>query len=88
MSQMGCRGLCRRFCLDETIRGQSNSRRHSQAGIQNTPDQARDARVIDIRSNAFGFSLVARAETGLIRLRRSYGVTKALVNPCKIRRSH
>jgi len=65
MPQMGCRRFCRRFLLDEVVRGKSNSRRHSEAGIQNTPDQARDARVINVRSDAFRFGLVARAEAGL-----------------------
>ena len=68
MPQVGCGGLCRRLCPDETVRGQSNSRRYPQAGIQNTADQARHARFIDIRSNAFRVGVAARAEIGLIRL--------------------
>ena len=68
MPQVGCGGFRRRFCPDETVRGQSYSRRHSQAGIQNTADQARHARFIDIRSNAFRVGVAARAEIGLIRL--------------------
>ena len=70
MPQVGCGGFRRRFCPDETVRGQSNSRRHSQASIQNTADQARHARFIDIRSNAFGFGVAARAEIGLIHVRQ------------------
>ena len=64
---MGCRRFRRRFCPDETVRGQSNSRRYSQARIQNTADETRDVRVIDIRSDALRFGLVAGAEAGLIR---------------------
>lgn len=73
MPQVGCGGLYRRLCPDETVRGQSNPRRHSQTSVQNTADQARNIRVIDIRSGAFRFSLAARAEIGLIRLRQGYG---------------
>lgn len=72
MPQVGCGGFRRRFCLDETLRGQSDSRRHSQTSIQTAADQARHARVIDIRSNAFGVGVAARAEIGLIRLREGY----------------
>jgi len=73
MPQVGCGGLCRRLCPDETVRGQSYSRRYSQASIQNTADQARHIRVIDIRSCVFRVSLVARTEIGLIRFRQGYG---------------
>ena len=73
MPQMGCGRLCRRLCPDETVRGQSNSRRHPQASIQNTADQARDVRLIHLRSDAFRFGLVTGAKTGLIRLRQGYG---------------
>lgn len=66
MPQMGCGGLCRRLLPDESVRGQSDSRGHSETGFQNTPDQARNSRLIDIRSDAFGFSVAARAKTGLI----------------------
>ena len=66
MPQMGCGRLCRRLCPDEIVRGQSNSRRHPEASVQNTADQARHARVIDVRSNAFRVGVAARAETGLI----------------------
>ena len=72
---MGCRRFRRGFCPDETVRGQSHSRRYSQARFQNTADEARNIRVIDIRSGAFRFSLVAGAETGLIRVRQGGGVT-------------
>jgi len=65
MSQMGCGGLYRRLLFDESVRGQSDSRGHSETGIQNTPDQARNPRLIDIRSDAFGFSVAARAKIGL-----------------------
>ncbi len=68
MPQVGCGGLCRRLCADETVRGQSYSRRYSQASIQNTADQARHPGFIDIRSNAFRVGVAARAEIGLIRL--------------------
>ena len=73
MPEVGCGGFRRRFRPDETVRSQSNSRRHSQAGIQNTADQARHIRVIDIRSCVFRVSLVARTEIGLIRFRQVYG---------------
>ena len=73
MPEVGCGGFRRRFRPDETVRGKSNSRRHSQAGIQNTADQARHIRVIDIRSCVFRVSLVARTEIGLIRFRQVYG---------------
>jgi hypothetical protein len=65
MPQMGCGGLYRRLLSDESIRGKSDSRRHSETGIQNTPDQARNPRIIDIRSDAFSFGVVARAKIGL-----------------------
>jgi hypothetical protein len=73
MPQVGCSGLRRRLCPAQIIRGQSPSRRHSQTSVQTTADQARHARFIDIRSNAFGFGVAARAEIGLIRLRQGYG---------------
>ena len=69
MPQVGCGGFRRRFCLDETVRGESNSRRHSQASIQDSADQARHSRFIDFRSNAFRVGVAARTEIGLIRLR-------------------
>jgi len=65
MPQMGRRRFRRGFCPDEIVRGESHSRRYSQARFQNTADEARNIRVIDIRSGAFRFSLVAGAETGL-----------------------
>ena len=65
MPEVGCGGFRRRFRPDETVRGQSNSRRHSQAGIQNTADQARHIRAIDIRCSVLRFGLVARTEIGL-----------------------
>src|SRR5262249_46153254 len=43
----------------------------------NTPDQARHARFVDIRSNAIGVGVAARAEIGLIRLRQRLRRTKA-----------
>jgi hypothetical protein len=73
MPQVGCGGFRRRFCPDETVRGQSNSRRHPETCIQNTADQARHARFIDIRSNAFRVGVAAGAEIGLIRLRQGCG---------------
>jgi len=65
MPQVGCGGFRRRFCPAEIIRGQSSSRRHSQTSVQNTADEARHARFIDIRSNAFRFGVAAGAEIGL-----------------------
>jgi hypothetical protein len=73
MPQVGSGGFYPCFRPDETVRGQSNSRRYSQAGFQNTADEARDADLIHVRSHAFGFGLAARAEAGLIRLRQGYG---------------
>ena len=73
MPQVGCGRFRRRLCAAEIIRGQPSSRRHSQTSVQNTADQARHARFIDIRSDAFGFGVAARAEIGLIRLRQDYG---------------
>lgn len=73
MPQVGCGGFRRRLCPAEIIRGQSSSRRHSQTSVQNTADQARHARFIDIRSNVFGVGVATRAEIGLIRLRQGYG---------------
>jgi hypothetical protein len=67
-------GRCRfhrRVCADEAVRGQSYSRRHSQACLQNPSDQARDIRVIDFRGCAFGPGLAAGAKTGLAPVRRS-----------------
>lgn len=72
MPQVGCGRLRRRLCPAEIIRGQSSSRRHSQTSVQTTADQARHARFIDIRSNAFRVGVAARAEIGLIRLRQGY----------------
>jgi hypothetical protein len=72
MPQVGCGGLCRRLRPAEIIRGQSPSRRHSQTSVQTTADEARHARFIDIRSNAFRVGVAARAEIGLIRLRQGY----------------
>ena len=69
-------GRCRfhrRVCADEAVRGQSNSRRHSQAGLQNTPDEARDIRAIDFCGDALGSGLAARAKAGLVPVRRSLG---------------
>ena len=83
---MGGGRLCRRLRPHETLRGQSYSRRHSKTSVQNTADQARHARFIDIRSNAFRVGLVARAEIGLIRLRQTYA-EEGRVIPYKIRRS-
>jgi len=62
---MGGGRFCRRLFPHETVRGQPYSRRYSQASIQNTADQARHARFIDIRRNAFRVSVAARAEIGL-----------------------
>ena len=73
MPEMGRRRFYRRVCADETVRGQSYSRRHSQACLQNTPDEARDIRVIDFRRDAFGVGLATRAKAGLVAVRRSPG---------------
>ena len=73
MPEMGRCRFYRRLRTDEAVRGQSDSRRHSQACLQNTPDEARNIRAIHIRSGAFRFSLVAGAETGLVPVRSSLG---------------
>jgi hypothetical protein len=73
MPEMGRRRFYRRVCADEAVRGQSYSRRHSQAGLQNTPDEAGDIRVIDFRCDAFGLGLAPRAKAGLVPVRRSLG---------------
>jgi hypothetical protein len=80
---MGRRRFRRGFYPDETVRGESHSRRHSQACFQNKANQARDVRVIDIRGDAFSARMVARAEVGLIRLRQGYAVTEGFVSPCR-----
>jgi hypothetical protein len=69
MPEMGCGRFHRRICADEAVRGQSNSRRHSQARLQNTADEARYVRVVDFRCDAFGPGLAARAKAGLAVLR-------------------
>jgi hypothetical protein len=66
MPEMGRCRFHRCVCADEAVRGQSHSRRHSQARLQNTPDQARDIRVIDFRGDAFGLGLAARAKARLV----------------------
>ena len=63
---MGRGRLCRRVLPYETVRGQSNSRRHSQTGIQDTTDQTRHTRVIDFRGNAFCLGVAPRPKVGLI----------------------
>jgi len=73
MSEMGCCWFHRRFCTDETVRGESYSRRHSQACLQNTSDEACDVRVIDFRCDAFSSGLAAGAEAGLVPVRRCLG---------------
>ena len=65
MPEMGCRRFHRRVCADEAVRGESYSRRHPQAGLQNTSDEASNVRVVDVRRNAFGAGLVTGAEAGL-----------------------
>ena len=62
-------GRCRfhrRVRADEAVRGESYSRRHPKTCLQNTSDEARDPRVVDIRRDAFGAGLVAGAKTGLV----------------------
>ena len=86
MPEVGCGWLCRSLCFDETVRGQSYSRRHSQARVQDTADQARHACFIDVRSNAVRVGVAAGAEIGLIRLRQTYA-EEGQVIPYKIRRS-
>ena len=66
MPQMGRRRFRRRVCAHEAVRGESYSRRHSQACFQNTPDEARDDRIIDFRGDAFSFGLVTGAEARLV----------------------
>jgi hypothetical protein len=55
---------------DEALRGQSSSRRYSQARIQNTAVEARGVSSIDICRDAFGAGLVAGAEARLKKLER------------------
>jgi len=62
---MGRRRFHRCVYADEAVRGEPYSRRHPQACLQNTSDEARDIRVVDIRRDAFGVGLVAGAEAGL-----------------------
>jgi hypothetical protein len=62
---MGCCRIHRRVCADETVRGQSYSRRHPQACLQNTPDEARDIRVINFRRDVFCVGLAPGAEARL-----------------------
>ena len=49
----------------EAVRGQPHSRRYSEARVQNTAVEARGARFIDIRGDAFGPGLAAGAEVRL-----------------------
>lgn len=86
MPQMGRCRLRRRFCPDEALRGQSHSRRHSQACVQNTPDKARNVHFVDVCCNALSAGLAAGTEVGLRDLRRSYGV-EGFVTPYRTRRS-
>ena len=65
MPEMGRCRFYRRVCADEAVRGESYSRRHPQACLKNTSDEACDIRVIDICRDAFGVGLVAGAEAGL-----------------------
>jgi hypothetical protein len=76
MPEMGRRRFHRRVCADETVRGESYSRRHPQACFQNTSDKARNIRVVDFRGNAFRPGLVAGTEAGLALVRRSIGETR------------
>lgn len=71
MPEMGGCRFYRRVCADEAVRGQSYSRRHSQACLQNTPDEARDIRLIHLRRDAFGVGLAPRAKAGLVPVGRS-----------------
>jgi hypothetical protein len=73
MPEMGRGRFYRRVCADEAVRGQSNSRRHSQACLQNTPDEASDIRAIDFRRDAGGVGVAARAKAGLVPVRSSLG---------------
>ena len=66
MPEMGRGRFHRRVCADEAVRGKSYSRRHPQTCLQNTSDEARDLRAIDIRGDAFGPGLAARAKAGLV----------------------
>ena len=78
---MGCCRFHRRVCVDEAVRGESYSRRHPQACLQNTSDEASDIRVVDICRDAFGVGLVAGAEAGLSARADS------VISPHKSRRS-
>ncbi len=62
---MGRRWLRGGVFSDEALRGQSHSRRYSEAGIQDPPVETRRARAIDIRRAAFGLGVVVSAEMGL-----------------------
>lgn len=73
MPEMGRCRFYRRVCADEAVRGQSYSRRHSQACLQNTSDQAGDIRIIHLRCNAFGVGLAPRAKAGLVPVGRTFG---------------
>jgi hypothetical protein len=66
MPEMGRCRFYRRVCADEAVRGESYSRRHPQACVQNTPDEARDIRVIHLRRDAFCVGLAPRAKAGLV----------------------
>jgi hypothetical protein len=72
MFEMGRGRFHRRVCADEAVRGQSYSRRHPQACLQNTSDEAGDVRAIDFCRDAFGVGLVAGAEAGLVPVRRGH----------------
>jgi hypothetical protein len=73
MPEMGGCRFHRGVCTDEAVRGQPYSRRHTQARLQNSPDQARNLRAIDFCGDAFGPGLAAGAKTGLVPVRRSLG---------------
>ena len=65
MPEMGRCRFYRRVCADEAVRGESYSRRHPQACLQNTSDEACDIRVIHVRRHAFGIGLAPGAKAGL-----------------------
>ena len=73
MPEMGRCRFYRRVCADETVRGESYSRRHPQACLQNTPDETGNIRIIHLRRDAFGVGLAPRTKAGLVPVGRSLG---------------
>ena len=66
MSEMGRCRFHSRLCADETVRGKSYSRRHTETRFQNPTDETRDIYPLDVCGDAFGVGLAAGPEVGLI----------------------